>query len=142
QPCTLRGVLRSEDTEVMVAALQALGFEVRPDWDAAEPTLTVTGPAAGDIIPVPQAELFLANSGTSMRFLTALVSLGHGRYRLDGVPRMRERPIEDLLAALRQLGVLAYSENNNGCPPVVVLALGLRGGNVRIKGDVSSQFLS
>jgi 3-phosphoshikimate 1-carboxyvinyltransferase len=77
-----------------------------------------------------------------MRFLTALVALGHGRYRLDGVPRMRERPIQDLLDALAQLGVRARSENNDGCPPVVVEADGLRGGNVTIKGSTSSQFLS
>src|SRR5262249_16787504 len=89
-----------------------------------------------------QADLFVANSGTTMRFLTPLVSLGHGRYRLDGVPRMRQRPIEDLLAALRQLGVRAYSEAGNGCPPVIVEADGLRGGHVRIRGDISSQFLS
>src|SRR5205823_5267078 len=82
------------------------------------------------------------NSGTSMRFLTALVSLGSGRFRLDGVPRMRERPIEDLLTALRSLGVDARSEHANGCPPVVVNASGLNGGHVCIKGDVSSQFLS
>src|SRR5207244_6834444 len=62
--------------------------------------------------------------------------------RLDGVPRMRERPIEDLLSALRQLGVRAYSEKNNGCPPVIVEADGLDGGRVDLKGDVSSQFLS
>jgi 3-phosphoshikimate 1-carboxyvinyltransferase len=77
-----------------------------------------------------------------MRFLTAMVSLGHGRYRLDGVPRMRERPIGDLLAALQQLGVRASTEGKTDCPPVVVHARGLRGGRVRIKGDVSSQFLS
>jgi 3-phosphoshikimate 1-carboxyvinyltransferase len=77
-----------------------------------------------------------------MRFLTALVSLGHGRYRLDGVARMRERPIQDLLDALAQLGVRAQSERGNGCPPVVIEADGLRGGNVQIKADVSSQFLS
>src|SRR5277367_1397009 len=77
-----------------------------------------------------------------MRFLTALVSLGHGRYRLDGIPRMRERPIEDLLCALRQLGVRAFSEAGNGCPPVIVESQGLKGGNVRIRGDISSQFLS
>ena len=60
-----------------------------------------------------------------MRFLTALVALGNGRYRLDGVPRMRERPIADLLDALSQLGVKAVSENGNGCPPVVIEAAGL-----------------
>src|SRR5262249_32754838 len=77
-----------------------------------------------------------------MRFLTAMVSLGRGRYRLDGIARMRERPVEDLLAALRQLGVNAYSETGNGCPPVIVETTGLQGGKVRIRGDVSSQFLS
>src|SRR5262249_16000174 len=67
--------------------------------------------------------------------------LGKGRYRLDGVPRMRERPIQDLLDALSQLGVTAYGESNNGCPPVVVQANGLHGGVVNINGDFSSQFL-
>jgi 3-phosphoshikimate 1-carboxyvinyltransferase len=70
------------------------------------------------------------------------VALGHGKYRIDGVTRMRERPLDDLLAALRQMKVLAYSEQDNGRPPVVVQANGLAGGNVKIRGDVSSQFLS
>src|SRR6202043_1619668 len=96
----------------------------------------------GAPIPSPSAALFVGNSGTTMRFLTAMVCLGHGRYRLDGVPRMRERPIEDLLAALRQLGAHARAERGNGCPPVVIEANGLPGGTVRVKGDVSSQFLS
>jgi 3-phosphoshikimate 1-carboxyvinyltransferase len=136
----LRGVLQSEDTEVMVEALRALGFRVRTDW--AEAIIHVRrGPHARPI-PAAEADLFVANSGTSMRFLTALVSLGQGRYRLDGVARMRERPIEDLLAALRQLGVQAWSERQNGYPPVIIEARGLQGGTVRIKGDVSSQFLS
>jgi 3-phosphoshikimate 1-carboxyvinyltransferase len=77
-----------------------------------------------------------------MRFLTALLGLGHGHYRIDGVARMRERPIEDLLAALRQLDVEAVSERRNGCPPVCVRANGMRGGHVRIRGDISSQFLT
>src|SRR5437667_7756460 len=77
-----------------------------------------------------------------MRFLTAMVGLGSGHYRLDGIPRMRERPIADLLDALQQLGVAAYSEMGNGCPPVIVRADGIRGGRVRVRGDKSSQFLS
>ena len=77
-----------------------------------------------------------------MRFLTAMLALGRGRYRLDGVARMRERPVHDLLEALRQLGVRAVSECENGCPPVVVESDGLSGGRTRIKGDISSQFLS
>jgi 3-phosphoshikimate 1-carboxyvinyltransferase len=137
----LYGCLWSEDTEVMVAALRQLGFAVQTDWQARDPLVTVF---RGDrpLIPASEADLYVANSGTTMRFLTAMVALGHGRYRLDGVPRMRERPIEDLLAALRQLGVDARSETGNGCPPVVVETNGMKGGRVRIRGDVSSQFLS
>ena len=77
-----------------------------------------------------------------MRFLTALVSLGHGIYRLDGVSRMRERPMGDLLGALRQLGMNATSERGDGYPPIVVHADGLKGGQIQISGEVSSQFLS
>lgn len=139
--CVLRGALQSEDTEVMIACLQRLGYRVHAEWEKPEPTLAVSSDE-GDMIPAKEAELFVANSGTTMRFLTAMLSLGHGRYRLDGVPRMRERPIEDLLYALRQLGVRAESENGNGCPPVFVEATGLKGGLVGIKGDISSQFLS
>jgi 3-phosphoshikimate 1-carboxyvinyltransferase len=138
--CALRGVLRSEDTEVMIEALRALGFRVLTEWD--ESAVFVSSREDSPLIPAQEADLFVGNSGTTMRFLTAMLSLGHGRFRLDGVPRMRERPIEDLLAALRQLGVSAYSEKQNGCPPVIVEANGLNGGSVRIKGDVSSQFLS
>jgi 3-phosphoshikimate 1-carboxyvinyltransferase len=135
----VRGALQSEDTEVMVAALQSLEFRVNADWSQ---RCVSVGREEGRRIPASSAELFVANSGTSMRFLTAMVSLGRGRYRLDGVARMRERPIEDLLEALRRLGVTAHSERGNGCPPVVVEANGLDGGSVRIRGNVSSQFLS
>jgi 3-phosphoshikimate 1-carboxyvinyltransferase len=138
--CTLRGALRSEDTEIMIDCLRALGFRVLTEWDE---SLVIVGSGAGvPRIPAAGAELFVGNSGTTMRFLTAVASLGHGRFRLDGVPRMRQRPIQDLLDALHQVGVEAFSENHDGCPPVVVLADGLAGGTVRIRGDTSSQFLS
>jgi 3-phosphoshikimate 1-carboxyvinyltransferase len=137
----LFGCLRSEDTEVMLAALRQLGYEIEILTEDGHEIITVF---RGDrpIVPAPHADLFVANSGTSMRFLTALVSLGHGRYRLDGVPRMRERPIEDLLRALRQLGVDARSELGNGCPPVVIDSQGWQRGRVQVRGDISSQFLS
>jgi 3-phosphoshikimate 1-carboxyvinyltransferase len=138
--CLLTGVLQSEDTEVMVDSLDRLGFSVEADWESA--TIGVLAPRSGRRIPARVAELNVANSGTTMRFLTAMVALGHGRYRLDGVPRMRERPIRDLLDALTQAGVHVRSENGNGCPPVIVDADGLPGGELAIKGDVSSQFLS
>jgi 3-phosphoshikimate 1-carboxyvinyltransferase len=137
--CALTGALRSEDTEVMVRGLQQLGFKLEPDW----PVIRFRPHEGEHLVPADSADLFVANSGTTMRFLTALCALGHGRYHLDGVPRMRERPIEDLLAALRGLGVNARSENGNGCPPVVVESDGLLPGpGTRIRGDVSSQFLS
>jgi 3-phosphoshikimate 1-carboxyvinyltransferase len=142
EECTLRGCLRSEDTEVMIRALKQLGFGVKPIPGTGELDIAVGCDEGKDDVPARSADLFLANSGTTLRFLTAMVSLGHGRYRLDGVQRMRERPIEDLLEALRQLGVRAFSEHGNGCPPVVIEAAGHRGGLVRIKGNLSSQFLS
>ncbi len=136
----IRGALRSEDTEVMIECLRALGFRVLTDWD--ESAVFVSSGLDEPTIPASEADLFVGNSGTTMRFLTAMVSLGQGRYRLDGVPRMRERPIEDLLSALRTLGVNAESEKGNGCPPVIIESRGLPGGRVQIKGDTSSQFLS
>jgi 3-phosphoshikimate 1-carboxyvinyltransferase len=93
-------------------------------------------------VPALEAQLFCANSGTTIRFLTALTTLGHGSFRLDGVERMRERPIGDLIDALQQLGAHVVCENGDRCPPVVVHANGLRGGGARMRGDISSQFLS
>ena len=74
--------------------------------------------------------------------MTALVALGHGRFRIDGSPAIRRRPIHPLLDGLRQLGVAAVDEAGTGCPPVVVEAAGLPGGNARVAGDLSSQFFS
>lgn len=143
--CNLHGALRSEDTEVMVESLRRLGFEIRTDWDNSY--IDVYRPGAGpkgyeDPIPVESADLFVANSGTTMRFLTAMVSVGRGRFRLDGVPRMRDRPIEDLLDALRQLGVDCRSEIGNGCPPVVIQSNGWARTTARVRSGLSSQFLS
>ncbi|QDU63896.1 3-phosphoshikimate 1-carboxyvinyltransferase [Planctomycetes bacterium Pan216] len=134
----LEGLLDSEDTQVMMESLRRLGFSLthRPEGTVLE----IEG--AGGTIPAKGAELYLANSGTSIRFLTAMVAVGEGTFRLDGVERMRERPIADLLTALRDLGVDARSVPENGCPPVIVEAKGLPGGTVRVKGSTSSQFLS
>ncbi len=140
KPCRLTGALRSEDTEVMVDGLWELGFDVDPDWDRA--TVVVRKNESGRLIPAKSADLFVANSGTTMRFLTALCAAGKGRYRLDGVPRMRERPIEDLLTALRECGVHAASEAGNGCPPVEIQTEGLTGPGATIRGGTSSQFVS
>lgn len=135
---TLSGALDSEDTRVMIEALGKLGIEVR--HDTIGQTIRVHG--CDGHPPVSQADLYVANSGTTMRFLSAMVCLGDGTYRLDGAPRMRQRPLEDLLDALRQLGANVLSELDNGCPPVVVQAAGLKGGRTSVAGEISSQYLS
>ncbi len=140
RPCEVTNCLRSEDTEVMLTALRDLGFRLEVHWESE--CVRIGADRAQNRIPATQADLFVANSGTTMRFLTAMVCLGHGRYRLDGVPRMRERPIGDLLEALGQMGIAAVSEDGNGCPPVRIESDGLPGGRVCIKGNLSSQFLS
>jgi 3-phosphoshikimate 1-carboxyvinyltransferase len=135
---TLTGALDCEDTRVMVDALGQLGIAVR--HESASATIHVVG--CGGILATDKADLYVANSGTTIRFLTAMLTLGQGTYRLDGTPRMRERPIFDLLDALRQLGGDAISEAENGCPPVIVRGRGLQGGRAVVAGDLSSQYLS
>jgi 3-phosphoshikimate 1-carboxyvinyltransferase len=134
----LTGALDSEDTRVMINGLGRLGIEVE-SHDAG--TRLIVHGAAGEV-PALEADLFCANSGTTVRFLAALATLGHGSFRLDGVDRMHQRPIGDLLAALNQLGARVQSENGDNCPPVVVHANGLPGGTAKIRGDISSQYLS
>lgn len=137
QRVTVTHALDSEDTQVMRESLRRLGFMVeQPQSD----TIVVQG--EGGRIPAKEAELWVANAGTAARFLTALVALGEGTYRLDGTPRMQQRPIQPLLDALNGLGAEAVSERGTGCPPVSVRACGLRGGEVSVRGDISSQFLS
>lgn len=137
-PSVLRGASFSEDSRLVVRALQALGFDVRPDEARRE--IRVEG--AGGSIPRDEATLDLAGAGTAMRFLAAMVCLGRGTYRLDGNARMRERPIGDLVDGLRRLGATIEYAGREGCPPIVVRAGGLEGGPVRLRGDTSSQFVS
>ncbi len=132
----LRGGLIAEDSDVMIAALRNLGFSVEVDGT----TFTVGGQAGK--VPHAEANLDLRLSGTSIRFLTALVALGQGRFVLDGNERMRERPIQDLLTSLEKLGVTTGTQFETGCPPVIVEANGMTGGETSIAGDRSSQYLS
>ncbi|HEX7021307.1 MAG TPA: 3-phosphoshikimate 1-carboxyvinyltransferase [Trueperaceae bacterium] len=132
----LEGGLIAEDSDVMIRALNTLGIPVEVDGA----TFRVHG--QNGRIPETRATLDLRLSGTSIRFLTALVALGHGHYQLDGNERMRERPIADLLNALTQLGVKAGTRFETGCPPVIVEAAGLPGGTTTLAGGSSSQYLS
>ena len=137
-PSTLTGALDSDDTRVMVESLGRLGILVAHDTESRQ--IRVVG--SGNKIPARAADLFVANSGTSLRFLTAMVSTAAGTFRLDGTARMRERPVADLLQALNGLGAEATSDLGTGCPPITVKASGLDGGYAFVRGDVSSQFLS
>ncbi len=132
----LSNALFSDDSCYFARALEALGFDVK--LDQARTSITVQG--LGGAIPSKNAALFIGNAGTAARFLTALLTLGHGEYLLDGDARMHERPIADLVSALNQLG--ARVEAPSGCPPVRVAAAGLPGGRAVLRGDISSQFLS
>jgi 3-phosphoshikimate 1-carboxyvinyltransferase len=134
----LSGALASEDTHVMIEALRKCGLSI----DASEDGETLRVVGCGGQPKVTDSDLFVANSGTTIRFLAAMLAATTGRYRLDGIARMRERPIGDLLEALNQLGADCRSENGNGCPPVLIDARRLRGGTVQIRGDISSQYLS
>lgn len=140
RPFTLTGVLDSDDTRVMMNCLRDLGFQVDHDLRSGE--ATTARPAGASRIPASSAQLFVGNSGTTVRFLAAMLGLGRGTYQLDGVPRMRERPIQDLLDGLQQLGIDAASDAGTGCPPITIRTTGWRGGRVQVKADISSQYLS
>jgi 3-phosphoshikimate 1-carboxyvinyltransferase len=136
-PCVLRGALWADDTQVMVDSLQKLGFDVTVEPDPAEEsnrTIQVVG--RGGEIPAKKAELYVGNAGTAARFLTALVTLGHGEYRISGDPRMHERPMGELFRALGIAGEHL---------PVTIRAAGRArppGAPLRVRGEPSSQFAS
>lgn len=143
---TLRGALWSEDTQVMAAALQTLGFEVAITLDEKEVcnrTIRIAGcggkiPKAGT--PEKPLELFVGNAGTAARFLAALVCLGNGVYRLRGTERMHQRPQAALFKALRELGYRIESTKDQ--LPAVIYGAGPRAGVCRVSIEESSQFAS
>lgn len=137
-PSTLTGALMSDDTRYMAGALNQLGIDVRSDEQAE--AFEIQG--GGGSFPATSGLLFIGNSGTTARFLTAALTLGHGEFTLDGVPRMRERPIAPLLDALNQLGGNVTSQESTGCPPVSVVANGLEGGRCSLDGNLSSQYFT
>ena len=143
---TLRGALWSDDTQVMIECLRALGIAIEVAQDLDEPanrTIVVQGggghlaPGGDEAHPV---ELFVGNAGTAARFLTALVCLGQGTYRLSGAPRMYERPQQALIAALRELGYRVDAPDDR--LPAVVHGGGSREGMCNVSIAESSQFAS
>jgi 3-phosphoshikimate 1-carboxyvinyltransferase len=134
--CTLLGALKSEDTFLTLETLRKFGIPV----EISDEGFRVNG-TSGDL-KAHAAPIDLKNSGTSMRFLTALAVLGKGRYRLTGSERMQQRPIKDLLDGLECLGVAAESVQNNGCPPVEIEGGKISGDHAVLNCQKSSQFLS
>lgn len=132
----LTGLLRADDTERMLESLTKLGVKVTADGD----TAVIEG--AGGFFPVKSAQLFIGNAGTAARTLTAALAFAGGHYRLDGIERMRERPIGDLLAALRTLGADITCEMKEGFLPLVFRPATPVGRRVSVRGNVSSQYLT
>jgi len=134
--CTITNALHSEDTLYTLRALKQMGIDIEEE----ENRITVHG--TNGLLRPSIDPISLGNSGTSMRLLTAVAALGQGTYTLTGAKRMSQRPIQDLLAGLHQVGVSAHSVNQNGCPPVQVVGGNLNGGPVVLNCKTSSQFLS
>jgi len=143
----LHNALLSDDTEYLSNALSALGFKL--EVDSLINKISIKG--LNGTIPSSSGDLFLGNAGTAVRFLTAMLTLGNGRYSVDGVQRMRQRPMGSLIKAMNNLGAkISGTEVNYDstviqsriCPPVHIEASGLDGGETRIRGDISSQFIS
>ncbi len=133
----VRDLLDSDDTRHMLAALSTLGVGVE---DCGGKHWRISG--VGGAFPVKQAELFLGNAGTAFRPLTAALALSGGDYVLKGVARMHERPIGDLVDALKQLGAQIDYLGNPGFPPLHIHPATLAGDRAQVRGNVSSQFLT
>jgi 3-phosphoshikimate 1-carboxyvinyltransferase len=134
----IHDLLASDDTARMLEALAKLGITLE---NFAENAWRVTG--CGGNFPIKNAELFLGNAGTAFRPLTAALAFSNGQYHLSGVPRMHERPIGDLVDALRQAGAEIKYLAHDGFPPLQITPAQLKlADTIKIRGDVSSQFLT
>ncbi|MFL9881678.1 3-phosphoshikimate 1-carboxyvinyltransferase [Paraburkholderia agricolaris] len=134
---TITNLLDSDDTRVMLDALEKLGVRLKREGD----TCVVTGTRGA--FTARTADLFLGNAGTAVRPLTAALAVNGGDYRIHGVPRMHERPIGDLVDGLRQLGAKVDYEENEGYPPLRIRPAQITAdAPIRVRGDVSSQFLT
>ena len=134
----IRDLLNSDDTRVMLAALEIVGVGVTAiggnSW-------RVTG--CNGVFPAKDVDLFMGNAGTAIRPLTAALALSGGHYRLSGVPRMHERPIGDLVDGLLQIGADVRYTGTPGFPPLAIHPSGVKlNAPIRLRGDVSSQFLT
>jgi 3-phosphoshikimate 1-carboxyvinyltransferase len=137
-PSKIENPLFSDDSYWLMDALVRLGIDLRADRDGGE--VCVRG-RAGEI-PASGVDVFVGNAGTVARFLPPALALGQGPYTVDGVPRMRERPVSDLVDGMRSLGAAVEYAGEGESFPIRVLGGGIRGGMARISGTKSSQFAS
>ncbi len=137
----LSGALDSDDCRVMIDSLKETGIAFNQTEIGGE--ILVDG-SGGQLHSntAGVTEMFVGNSGTTMRFLTAACAMGGGNFRLSGVERMHQRPIRDLVNALKQIGTTIGTENHDDCPPVQIKGGRSGGGVLRVRGDISSQYLS
>ena len=133
----LEGLLKADDTERMIESLVKLGIKIERVDDE---TALVAG--CGGKFPVRHAELFIGNAGTAARTLSAVLAFANGSYTIDGVARMRERPIADLIAALRELGAQITCTEREGFLPLEFRPASNLGSSVHVRGNVSSQYLT
>ena len=141
----LHNLLRSDDTCYMGEAPKQLGVKIQMSEDFTEATVRGNGGplnAPENVNGECFADLYLGNAGTAMRSLCAALTLGEGEFRLTGEDRMKERPIRDLVDALKTLGGDVRYCENVGYPPVYIMARGLKGGTVSVRGNISSQYLT
>lgn len=131
-------LLASDDTLVMLMALQQLGIK----WEQTEGTQDYTVHGVQGVLPIHQADLFMGNAGTAIRPLTAALAAIGGDYTLHGVARMHERPIGDLVDALNKVGMRIEYTGMPGFPPLHIRRGALQTGNIKVRGNVSSQFLT
>ncbi len=135
----VKALLDSDDTQVMLEALKRLGV----NWTRQPNSDDYRVEGVGGVFPNKEADLFLGNAGTAFRSLTAACALADGHYTLTGVPRMHERPIGDLVDALRHLGADIRYLGSTGFPPLEIRPVSATPGNVvKVRGNVSSQYLT
>ncbi len=133
---TLKNLNFTDDTLYMIKSLESFGVKIEKEGDS----LIIHGTEGK--LKLPAEQIYVGNAGTTMRFITTFASLADGKVTLSGDERMQQRPIKELLDSLNQIGIHAYSEKNNGCPPVVIEGGILKGGEIKIHGNISSQFIS
>ena len=140
--CVLRGALWADDTQVMVDSLNKLGIKTTPSKPDENSNCDIEVEGQGGRIPESKADLYVGNAGTAARFLTALVCLGNGEYRISGDPRMHERPMKDLFDALRAHGVTVESSGDRLPAKIITKGLKRTAEPYSVRLTTSTQFAS